>query len=61
MLVGSPSVDDLQAAIDCAGPVLLVVPAETSLDGLGTQWPERVTACVELLGADPGEVCWYRY
>ena len=61
MLVGSPSVDDLQAAIDCAGPVLLVVPAETSLDGLGTQWPERVTACVELLGADPGEVCWYHY
>ena len=64
-LVGSPSVDDLQAAMDCAGPVLLVVPEAASLDGLRTSlghaWPERVTACVELLGADPGEVCWYRY
>ena len=35
-LVGSPSVDDLQAAMDCAGPVLLVVPEAASLDGLRT-------------------------
>ena len=57
----------IQAVAEEGRQVLVILPGLDAEQGqaLRQQLPEQVlvgvTFCCELLGAEPGEVCWYRY
>lgn len=65
VVVGIDEQDLLAVASACAGPVLVVLPDQSSLEQLHEQWleciPPNVQLKVQLLGSHCGEHAWFYY
>jgi hypothetical protein len=65
MVVGRCGPELLEAILCSAAPLLAVVPDETAVEELHEHWrhdwPEQLQVAEQLVGAEPGELAWFRY